>query len=301
MTAKWQQMEANAHALPYLEYVAVMDGRTREEHRKLHHIVRHISDPFWRTWYPPNGWNCRCSVLQLDEDEAAGRHTQPLPTEMPPIQPMFRTNVGINPMVYSHKHPYFATIPATVLAKILEASGELQKFNPERLGVLLLDRSKQFTPLDVPGRRGKVLLHKLVNTHASDYEDVLAEAMFKASQGNTVELLPELNTEEVEIFYKKVFPNSNHHGKHPDYRLNFTDYADLKWPTGKGKNTFKNNIGSAAKQCEHAIIKLRQVQSWKQLKSACRLKMEKDYKHLQSVEIINGQLRRVYTRKKLGL
>jgi hypothetical protein len=38
-----------------------------------------------------------------------------------------------------------------------------------------------------------------------------------------------------------------------------------------------------------------------QTQRAAARKMEKDFKELQSVEIINGKLRKVYTRKKLGL
>ena len=46
----------------YLRYIAVLDQKTRPSHRALHGTILPKDDDFWRTHYPPNGWNCRCRV-----------------------------------------------------------------------------------------------------------------------------------------------------------------------------------------------------------------------------------------------
>ncbi len=47
---------------PYWEYVAVLDSRTRPAHRALAGQIYRYDDPFWQTFYPPNGYRCRCRV-----------------------------------------------------------------------------------------------------------------------------------------------------------------------------------------------------------------------------------------------
>lgn len=47
---------------PYWEYVAVLDSRTRPAHRALSGAIYRYDDPFWQTFYPPNGFRCRCRV-----------------------------------------------------------------------------------------------------------------------------------------------------------------------------------------------------------------------------------------------
>lgn len=62
---RWAQIERTQASRPYLRYVAVLDSRTRPEHRAWHGTVLPVDDPWWRTHYPPNGWNCRCTVQTL--------------------------------------------------------------------------------------------------------------------------------------------------------------------------------------------------------------------------------------------
>lgn len=72
---RWQEITRVQKAMPYLEYTAVMDDRTRDEHAALDGHIYPIDDPFWQTFYPPNGFNCRCSVIQHSarDLEAMGR------------------------------------------------------------------------------------------------------------------------------------------------------------------------------------------------------------------------------------
>lgn len=54
---------------PYLQYMAILDERTRPEHRALHEKTFKYDDPFWSSFYPPNGWGCRCFVRNLTDNQ----------------------------------------------------------------------------------------------------------------------------------------------------------------------------------------------------------------------------------------
>ncbi len=68
---RWARIDRVKAELPYLRYVAVLDGRTRPAHAAWHGTVLPVDDPWWQTHYPPNGWNCRCLVQQLDAADLA--------------------------------------------------------------------------------------------------------------------------------------------------------------------------------------------------------------------------------------
>lgn len=74
----WRMIEEQADVAPFLMYDAVDDFRTRPEHRLWDRKVLPVGHPWWRTHYPPNGFNCRCGVIQLsgEEVEALGLSTE---------------------------------------------------------------------------------------------------------------------------------------------------------------------------------------------------------------------------------
>lgn len=70
---QWERIVRTARHRPYLRYVGVLDDRIRPMHRAMHGTILPFDDPFWDTWYPPNGWNCRCRVVQLSQDDLTRR------------------------------------------------------------------------------------------------------------------------------------------------------------------------------------------------------------------------------------
>ena len=70
---RYKQMQAVAKARPFWQYSAVNDSRTRPTHRALHGRVYRHDSPFWDTFYPPNGFRCRCKVKTLSERQVRER------------------------------------------------------------------------------------------------------------------------------------------------------------------------------------------------------------------------------------
>jgi len=69
MVGRYQQALQVAKGRPYWQYIAVNDQRTRPAHRALNGLVFRADDPFWDTWFPPNGYRCRCGFRTLSDRE----------------------------------------------------------------------------------------------------------------------------------------------------------------------------------------------------------------------------------------
>lgn len=64
MAAKWEQYSEDGDRY-LLQYRTAHDDKVRPEHAALDRVTLPMSDPFWESYYPPNGWNCRCTVVQV--------------------------------------------------------------------------------------------------------------------------------------------------------------------------------------------------------------------------------------------
>lgn len=110
MAGRWQEIQQFKDRFPYLRYRTVGDDRVRKDHDRLHGVIKPVDDPFWDTNYPPNGWNCRCDVAQVDSAEG-GKYLAP--HEYPVLRGMWANNVGKSGIVFPKGHPYY-TAPAQV-------------------------------------------------------------------------------------------------------------------------------------------------------------------------------------------
>ena len=64
MAARWEGFMQDGDRYN-LQYRTQKDDKVRPEHAALDGVTLPPSDPFWAEFYPPNGWNCRCTVVQV--------------------------------------------------------------------------------------------------------------------------------------------------------------------------------------------------------------------------------------------
>lgn len=110
MAAKWERFAEDGDRYN-LQYRTAGDSKVRPEHATLNGVTLPMSDPFWESYYPPNGWNCRCTVVQVrkskypvtphDEamalgEEATGKDTKGI----------FRFNAGKQQKTIPDYNPY---------------------------------------------------------------------------------------------------------------------------------------------------------------------------------------------------
>lgn len=82
---EWARVQQNREFLPWLTYVASVSERKRPLHMSWVGTTLSVDDPWWRTHYPPNGWNCKCSVRQIGDREAGRLHKEFGRDKAPPL------------------------------------------------------------------------------------------------------------------------------------------------------------------------------------------------------------------------
>lgn len=149
MAAKWEKFAADGDRYN-LQYRTANDDRVRDSHAALHNVTLPVGSPFWDEYFPPNGWGCRCTVVQVrkskyplsDESKAiadgnqatAGKH-----------QELFRFNPGKRQACYPDYNPYtikkcstcakaglkLAKVPDNELCAACKVIREMKKHNEE--------------------------------------------------------------------------------------------------------------------------------------------------------------------------
>ena len=88
----------------YWMYRSALLENTRDSHRKLHGSVFHRDHEFWQENYPPNDWNCKCTVTAHSKKDIEKRGLTPIEGKIESIAGKdWNYNVGINTNVAALK------------------------------------------------------------------------------------------------------------------------------------------------------------------------------------------------------
>ena len=130
MAARWEEIQRDGDDYN-LQYRTAGDDKVRPEHAALNGVTLPPSDPFWDEYYPPNGWNCRCTVVQVLKDkypetprsEAYTRGRQALAKD---TKGMFRFNSGKQGKTFPDYNPYTISKCRTCTRKLNLSKGMLE-------------------------------------------------------------------------------------------------------------------------------------------------------------------------------
>lgn len=209
MAAKWAKMQDDGDRY-LLQYRTAQDDRVREDHRMLDGITLPMSDPFWDKYYPPNGWGCRCTAVQVRR----GKYVESDPEKAMQLgdnataeakQQMFRFNPGKTMRLFGTKHPYFKApkevknaingyTPAEWTPKTVK---QAEQFFTDNLGVnCALDgfTSKNMEQIEA--------IYRSVEEHFQRFPELKKETRFVGSIRGRIKLLTEAKLQE----YKKNYP-----------------------------------------------------------------------------------------------
>lgn len=259
MASKWAEFSDNDRY--YLQYRTAGDNRVRQDHEKLNETTLPKSDPFWGSYTPPNGWNCRCTIIEVLKDKyplsdseksikAGEAATTQIGKDGKNRLEIFRFNPGAQKVVFPPAHPYGKVLGAKVvesqISKIIKTSKRVENIQE----VLKKPIKEQYKTILNHTSGARVDIHLLVNTNAEDYKDVLNAAKAFARTGKTAKLLPEINIKDKEardIIFKGLKSKSSN----PDLLIG-NEYVDVKRPSAIKNIT--GNANSASKQGATALI-----------------------------------------------
>lgn len=204
MASKWHEFEQDGDRYD-LQYRTADDDKVREEHALLQNITLPFNDPFWKEYLPPNGWNCRCTAVQVRKgkyptsDSARSVAIGNQITEEKKAR-MFRFNPGIELKIFPDKHPYNKA-PR-------EAKAVVTKLAKETFFAKTIDdATKQFQQhlgvnCDLSGFKKKDIsqikeIFDCVDRHFREFPELKEKVKFVGSMNGRVKMLADAKFEEL--------------------------------------------------------------------------------------------------------
>ena len=99
--ANFKKFAEDTDLFPNLKWLPSTSPHPRDAHRAFYNLVRPYNDDFWKSHYPGNEWNCKCSITNTDDPED---RVVPKVNYVP--SPGIDENPGFTGNIFTKTHPY---------------------------------------------------------------------------------------------------------------------------------------------------------------------------------------------------
>ena len=221
------------------------------------------SDTFWDEYYPPNGWNCRCTAVQVRKgkypetprEQAIERGKEALAGDK---KGMFRFNPGKQRKAVPDYNPY--TTSRCRDCDIAKGRAKLaRKFIPDNelcQACRLLRQCEQNQESSYKYGKGEVHISHLVNPKDTDYMKLVQIAEYFAKDGATATLTPKMSRPP-KFQYNTVYADligTKYEGKCPDLNIDGKWYEHEGFTSENPKRAFRNMMTDGLRQSNRLII-----------------------------------------------
>ncbi|WP_290095017.1 phage head morphogenesis protein [Paramuribaculum intestinale] len=264
MAGRWEQFMADGDRY-YLQYRTQRDNKVRPEHAALDGVTLPLSDSFWEEFYPPNGWNCRCTVVQVrkskcpatDHDEAMRLGDEALQRD---TKGMFRFNAGKEGKSVPDYNPYTVSRCRDCdIAKGGKGKSLARSFVPDNevcKACVFIRQCEQLRGETIRHGKGTIEISHLVDRNDNDYSRLMQVAQHFAKDGSHVVLTPKM-TRPAKFEYDCVYGSlrgTPYDGKCPDLKIDGLWYEHEGFVTDNPKRAFNNMMNHGLKQSGRLII-----------------------------------------------
>ncbi|MDM1033812.1 minor capsid protein [Myroides odoratimimus] len=181
MAGKWSELDEDA----ILQYRTMRDDKVRDEHRALDRTTLPKTDPFWLEYYPPNGWNCRCTTIEVRKGkyeesdstkaiEAGKTATTKYGKDGFNNLELFRFNPGMQQVVFPPNHPYSKVQDAKTIKSVIN---EVVKKDLNSLDLNTLIKKEIPTNAEVKG-----IITKYAEQFGGDFRNGLSSVKIAKSK-----------------------------------------------------------------------------------------------------------------------
>lgn len=264
MASKWEEFQKDGDQYN-LQYRTAGDDHVRPAHAALHGITLPPSHPFWQRYFPPNGWNCRCTVVQVRKSkypqtpDSEVEHLISQNDSQNPKEAMFRFNPGAEQKTVPDYNAY--TIRRCQDCDIANGKINLARVPENELcnacKLLHQCETQRYNVIKEFENGGKVSVHQLINTEESDYDKLVETATYFAKTfGEDVKLTPKISRPP-KFVYQNIYHSlmgTDYEGKCPDILVGNKWYEHEGFITDNAKRAFSNMMNHGLKQSSRIVI-----------------------------------------------
>lgn len=268
--AEYQQDEEMAN----LQYRTALDDKVRPEHAALEGVTLPMSDPFWDTAFPPNGWNCRCHVIPVLKEDFPLSNSQRAQDAFDDMTQgkasIFRYNPGKEGVIFPPHHPYYGKRGykhclnphlATSLGDNLECD-------------IIYNIQHNEGNIEIPTEKGKVVETPWINKNERD-KNINTAKYLANTHGYEIYVLSDVEKKE----------GSKHSAD--SYNATLKRFEEYKHIEKNTFNSFDRNLRKAAKQANNVVFVINGDYNKGNLKHAIKGRFNA-YKNLESIRIIHN-------------